>query len=229
MSTVDDLLDSIFDGKQPAFYSEFEAWVRGSRRFRAFAETYRGKIRAKLRNARSDDSMIDLRAELETAALLLRDERFALEYEAYAASKQRGPDFTVTFKTHTRFNVEVRRVRSGELGEAETRVGKLMAVLCDKVGQMPPGMVNLLWLITEGGEADLTQAAVALRQLAERKAEDFFTRRGFVSAADFLKQYRQLSGVVLHQPEANAIWLNSLARHPALPEIVAAVQRAVAI
>ena len=51
----------------------------------------------------------DLRAELETAVLLLRDERFTLEYEKYVATKQRGQDFTVTFKTHTPFNVEVRR------------------------------------------------------------------------------------------------------------------------
>ena len=55
---------------------------------------------------------------------------------------------------------------------------------------------------------------ISLRRAAELKAEDYFTRRGFASAADFLKQYRQLSGVVLHQPEGNAVCLNSLARHP---------------
>jgi hypothetical protein len=168
--------------------------------------------------------MKDLRAELETAALLLREERFTLEYEKYAASKQRGPDFTVTFKTHTPFNVEVRRIRGVELdgGDTEERPGKLMTVLCDKVGQMPPGIANLLWLIAEREipEADLTRAVMTLRQLAERKAEDFFTRRGFESAADFLKRYRQLSGIVLRQSGENALWLNSLARHKAPPDIV---------
>ncbi len=229
MTTLDDLLDDIFDGKRPALYPEFEGWVRGSRRFRAFATSYRGKIRAKLKNVRDEGGMKDLRAELETAALLLREERFTLEYEKYAASKQRGPDFTVTFKTHTPFNVEVRRIRSVELddGDAEARIGKLMAVLCDKVGQMPPSIVNLLWLIAEReiSEADLTRAVMTLRQLAERKAEDFFTRRGFESAADFLKQYRQLSGIVLRQSGENVLWLNSLARHKAPPEIVTAIQR----
>src|SRR5947207_9376737 len=106
--------------------------------------------------------MKDLRAELETAALLLRDERFTLEYEKYAASRQRGPDFTVTFKTHTPFNVEVRRIRSVELddGNNEAPTGKLMAVLCDKVGQMPPSIINLLWLVAEReiSQADLTRA-----------------------------------------------------------------------
>lgn len=229
MTALDDLLDAIFDGKKPALYPEFEGWVRGSRRFKAFAISYRGKIRAKLKNARDEAGMKDLRAELETALLLLREERFTLEYEKYAASKQRGPDFTVTFKTHTPFNVEVRRIRSVELDDGNTgaRIGKLMAVLCDKVGQMPPSSVNLLWLIAEReiSEADLARAVMTLRQLAERKAEDFFTRRGFESAADFLKQYRQLSGIVLRQSGENALWLNSLARHKVPPEIVTAIQR----
>lgn len=229
MTALDDLLDYIFDGQKPALYPEFEGWVRGSRRFNAFATSYRSKIRAKLKNVRDEGGMEDLRAELETAALLLREERFTLEYEKYAASKQRGPDFTVTFKTHTPFNVEVRRIRSVELddGDAEARIGKLMAVLGDKVGQMPPSIVNLLWLIAEGrvSEADLTRAATTLRQLTERKAEEFFTRRGFESAADFLKQYRRLSGIVLRQSGENVLWLNSLARHKAPPEIVTAIQR----
>jgi hypothetical protein len=229
MTPLDDLLKHIFDGKKPALYPEFEGWVRGSRRFKVFATTYRDKIRAKLKNARDEGGMKDVRAELETAALLLREERFTLEYEKYAATKQRGPDFTVTFKTHTPFNIEVRRIRSLELddADAEARIGKLMAVLCDKVGQMPPTIVNLLWLIPEHevSEADLTRAVTTLRQLAERKAEDFFTRRGFESAADFLKRYRQLSGIILRQSGESVLWLNSLAKYKAPPEIMTAIQR----
>jgi hypothetical protein len=235
MAPLNDLLDEIFDGKKPALYHEFEGWVRGSRRFKAFADHYRTKIRAKLKNAGDDAGMKDLRAELETAVVFLRDERFTLEYEKYASSKKRGPDFTLTFKTHTSFNVEVRRIRSIELDDedGEGRIVKLMAVLCDKVGQMPPSILNLLWLVTatqrdaerEVSEADLIQAVTTLRQLAERKVEDFFTRRGFESAAEFLKRYQRLSGIVLHQPGENVVWLNPLARHKAPPEIVTAIQR----
>jgi hypothetical protein len=229
LTALDDLLDYIFEGNKPALYPEFEGWARGSRRFTSFATSYRSKIRAKLKHVGDEGGMKDLHAELETAALLLHEERFTLEYEKYAASRQRGPDFTVTFKTHTPFNVEVRRIRSVEMdgGDTNAGTGKLMAVLCDKVGQMPPSAVNLLWVIAEGGisEAGLTRAVMALRQLAELKAEDFFTRRGFESAAGFLKQYRQLSGIVLRQPGENVLWLNSLARHKAPPEIVTAIQR----
>lgn len=230
MTALDDLLETIFEGKRPALYSEFEGWVRASRRFKAFATAYRGKIRTKLKSARDDASMKDLRAELEAAALLLREDRFtALEYEKYAALKQRGPDFTVTYKTHTPFNVEVRRIRSGEWDEndLEARIVKLMAVLCDKVGQMPPSIVNLLWLTTdrEMTEADLKRAMLTLRQLAERKVEEFFTRRGFANAVDFLKQYRLVSGIVLRPAGETVIWLNPLAMRKAAPEIIAAIQK----
>jgi hypothetical protein len=229
VAAIDDLLDDIFAGERPALYAEFEGWVRGSRRFQAFAAAYDTKIRAKLNRAGDDASIEDVRAELETAALLLRERRFTVEYETYAARKQRGPDFTVTFKTHTPFNVEVRRIRSLELdgGDEEARTGKLVAVLCDKVGQMPPSIVNLLWLITgdEMSEDDLARAVDTLRELAERKVEAFFTRRGFRSAASYLKQYRQLSGIVLRQPDAIVLWLNPIARHPAPAPIVTAIQR----
>ena len=233
MAALDDLLAYIFDGEKPAFYSEFEGWVRGSRRFRIFADSNRGKIRAKLKSARDEGGMLDVRAELETALLLLRDERFTLAYETYVAARQRGPDFTVTYKTHTPFNVEVRRIRSAELldRDMDARTGKLMAVLCDKVGQMPASIVNLLWLVAgeigegEIGAADLNGAATTLRHLAERKAEEFFTRRGFANAAAFLRQYRRLSGIVVRQTGGNEVWQNALAAHKTPPEIVTAIQR----
>lgn len=233
MTNLDELLESIFEGKQPSLYAEFERWARDSRRFRTFATTYRDKIRAKLKNVRDESGMKDLRAELETAMLLLGEERFAVEYETYAASKQRGPDFTVTFKTHTRFNVEVRRLGRGEMSDqnAQTRErtshAKLMAVLCEKVGQMPPSRINFLWLSCERelSPEDLTRAATTLLQLAERKEQEYFARFGFERSTDFLKFYRQLSGIVLHRANENSVWQNSLARHSAPKEIVTAIGR----
>lgn len=230
MAALDDLLDSIFDGEQPALHAEFAGWLRASRRFTAFATAYRSKMRAKLKGTRDEGGLLDLRAEWEAAALLLRDERFTLEYEKYAASGQRGPDFTVTYKTHTPFNVEVRRIRPAEAGEPEgaaAQVGKLVAVLCDKVGQLPPSSVNLLWLAAgrDVAAADLERAAAALRQLAEGKAEDYFTRRGFPSAAHFLRRYSRLSGIVVRQPGASVLRLNPLARHAVPAQIATALER----
>ncbi|MBI1278988.1 MAG: hypothetical protein GC179_12740 [Anaerolineaceae bacterium] len=231
MNAIDELLNSIFDLNKPPFYTEFDGWVRGSRRYKAFVTTYSTKIRTKLKNAGDESGIQDLRAELETAALLLREDRFTLEYEKYAALKQRGPDFTVTFKTHTPFNIEVRRIRYVEMDtdDSDARTIKLMAVLIDKVGQMPPSIVNLLWLNAERQitEDDLARAVAVLLQLAEHKNEDFFTRRGFKNASDFLRQYRQLSGIVVHHKNENIVWLNPLAKHKPLPELVTAMQRLV--
>ncbi len=218
--------------------------MRDSRRFREFAGSNRTKIRAKLKSARDEGGLLDVRAELQTALLLLGDERFALEYEAYAAAKQRGPDFTVTFKTHTpsmsRCAESVQQIWArptcvvsdpdcpgvpGVVPRGHT--GKLMAVLCDKVGQMPPSIVNLLWLAADGelADSDITSTAAALRQLAERKADDFFVRRGFVNTGDFLKQYGRLSGIVVRQDGETAVWLNGLARHKPPREVVTAIER----
>jgi hypothetical protein len=102
-----------------------------------------------------------------------------------------------------------------------------MTVVCDKVGQMPPSIVNVLWLITERelSESDLISAVTTLRQRAEHKAEDFFMRRGFESAAHFLRQFTQLSGIVLRQSGTNVFWANSLARRKTPLEIMTAIQR----
>ena len=250
LAAVDDLLDALFDSPASPFRTELGGWLRDSRRFRAFVTAQRSKIRAKLRSARDAHGLADVRAELHTARLLLGDERFTLAYETYAAARQRGPDFTVTFKTHTPFNVEVRRLRPTELpnGEARDRTGptgptaptgptdhgpKLLRVLCDKLGQMPPSIVNLLWLAVEGplDTADIDRAAAALRGRAEGKDDEFFTRQGYRSAAHFLKQYGQLSGVVWQREVQGVqgvqigVWANPSARHKTPPEIVTAIGR----
>jgi hypothetical protein len=234
MAVLDALLSTLFEGIETPLRAEFEAWVRESRRFRDFAIRWQRKIHAKLKQVRDSAGMLDLRAELHTALLLLREERFALDYETYAASKARGPDFTITHRTHTRFNVEVRRLRALEVGstdegENDAHLHKLMAVLCDKIGQMPPGILNLLWLVAEREitEGDLTRALLRLRQMADRKDERYFTRRGYKNAADFLNQYPHLSGIVVVQGTAGVqiVWLNPLARHKLPPEIVTAVRR----
>lgn len=236
MSPLDSLLSDLFDGRQTPLAREFEGWLRDSRRYLAFATTYKTKIRAKLRNARDDDDRMAVRAELEAAALLLREQRFTVEYEKYAAAKQRGPDFTVTWKGHTPFNVEVRRLRDHDLTDlpgpvrsdpTEARAARLMAVLLDKVRQMPPGIANVLWLAAEAevAEGELAQAALALRQLAERTDDAFFARRGFEGAADYLRQSARLSAVVSHRPAGGALWLNPLARHRLPSELAAALRR----
>jgi hypothetical protein len=228
LTSLDDLLTLIFDSPESPLYAEVFTRIRESRRFQTFAQAHHTKIRAKLRQATDAQKQQDLLAELHVAVLLLQQPAFSVEYEAYAARKLRGPDFTVTFKTHTPFNVEVRRIHSGSwTDDPEARIHKLMNVLCDKVRQMPPSIINVLWLCLEASMTvdEFTQAALRLRQLAEQKAEDYFTQRGFTNASAFTKQLHQMSAVVLQADRTLHLWLNPLARHPLPPKLMNTLDR----
>jgi len=220
--TFNELLSHIFEGKTHFLSTEFEKWVRSSRRYKAFAETYRDKIRKKHRVANSNEQLENLGLELETAYWLLQDNRFEVGYESLAASQQRSPDFTVTFRTHTHFNVEVTLLQGTAPAaerDTETVVSKLMSVICEKIKQMPPSFINLLVIgCGDIGSDPLIAATAALRTLIEQKDEAYFTRRGFLNATEFLRQYHRLSGIVLRN-SGSFLWVNPLAKHP-IPNIL---------
>lgn len=237
MPPRDTLLDEIFNGLNSPLYTSlkttFAQWILDSRPFLVFATANRTKIRAKIRTAHDPDRLADVRAELATAATLLRDPRLRVEYETYVASGKRGPDFTATFRENTRFNVEVRRLRAS--GEPEAVITKLVEVLADKIGQMPPSAINVLWFALDGaqGESPITLGEVitalqVLRGLAEQKVEEFFTRRGFKSAADYQKHLAQLSAILLQGTPGGDLWLNPQARHALPNELVTALRKLVA-
>ncbi len=217
---IDELVQHIFEGRNPVLSAPFTDWVTDSRRFRAFAETYAPKIRKKVRTAADADQLLDVRCELEIAYRLLQEKRFALEYEKYGQGGQRSPDLTVTFRTHTLLNVEVTRPRIR--GEA---ADKLMESLCDKVGQMLAGSINVLVIYAqETDKNSLAEAVATLRALAERKQEDFFIRRGFKNARDFARQYQNLSGVGL-KASTVFIWDNPLAKKPLSDDLRKTLQK----
>ncbi|MCW5873708.1 MAG: hypothetical protein KIS88_03580 [Anaerolineales bacterium] len=218
MSVIDTLLAEIFATRKPAFYGEFAEWLRGSRRFREFAHAYRNKIRAKLTNAKHAGSLDDLRAELHSAALLCGEQRFAVEYEHYAAAKQRGPDLTVLFKGHTTFNVEVRRVQAGS--------SYLEQVMAKKVKQLPAGVINVLWLAADGelAESRVHAAAATLLQHTQQKDDGYFAAMGYERASSFLKQYARLSTVLVWQAEPLLI-TNSMTRHTLPSDLQSALRR----
>jgi hypothetical protein len=218
--TADDLLAYIFEGKRHALAEQFAAWVVASVRFRTFAELYRDKIRKKLRGIRDEEGLRDLQFELEMAFLLLGERRFTLEYEKGGVGKQRGPDFCVTYKTHTPFNVEVKHIRLGEAGTRsdQQEFSKLAYTACQKIGQLPPGMINLLVVAYDGdghNGFDVAGAMNRLRALAEQRDEEFFTRRGFAGSRDFLKQYSRLSAALFRGSGGapSVLWANALAKH----------------
>jgi len=234
--TIPALLKTIFENRQPSWAAEFEQWVRNSRRFRTFAETYRDKIRKKLQNAQDDGALKDLYYELETAYRLMQDQRIALEYEKHGQLKQRAPDFTATFRVNTVFNVEVTRLRM-PIGESESldveeieRIfsRKLLDGVCDKLGQMLPSTTNVVLMVSgwEVSHTKLLATMNTLRMGAERKNDTFFARQGFQDARDFLKHFQRLSAIFCRSEQAAAwvLWLNPLARHPIQKELLNALQ-----
>jgi hypothetical protein len=129
----------------------------------------------------------------------------------------------VNYRVNTRFNVEVRRIHARVVGQE--RIHKLVEILTDKARQMQPSAINLL-VVSDGAAAgsDLAAAGSMLRGLAERKAEDYFVQRGYKSATEFLKQFRQLSGVLLKAGDSQ-LWLNSLAKRAVPKEVGLALER----
>jgi hypothetical protein len=121
-----DLIAYVFEG-QPHLLSEaLMQWMEASSRFTDFVETYRDKIRKKIRVTREPESVLDLFVELEVAHCLLNDRRLVVAYEPYASSKRRGPDFAVTYRAnllviHTREELARSIDLGGLMQEVKTR------------------------------------------------------------------------------------------------------------
>ena len=220
------LVDHLADGRGlPVELREVEAWLAASPRFRAFVDTNRDKIRKKLRLATTPDTRLDLRAELRVAALLLADERFALQFEAYG-SGNRGPDFTATFRGGRPCNVEVtRRHAAGVAGLERTILGKLR--------QLPPSVGNVLVVALDGGaEAppDIGETVRELRNRGDRRDDAWFAARGVTDAAGFNQGWARLSALVAWHEHAErsptTTWPNPAARIAVAPTVLRAIDAA---
>jgi hypothetical protein len=219
--TTGQLLSYIFTNTRLPLAVQFAGWLEESPRFRTFAVTYRDKIRKKVRGITEAEGYRDLQAELATAYFLVQERRFVVDYEKYGTGKQRGPDFSITYKTHVRFDVEVTRVRGPQAGILP-EPGKLAATLCAKLAQLQPGMMNVLVVATDdpgysGEELEslLLSALKLLQERAEQKDEEYFTRRGFLGSRDFHKYFNRLSAIRLIAPGASPVLrLHPQARHP---------------
>lgn len=202
------------------------AAMAASPRFTSFLAQYRAKICKKLRGAHADEGWRDLWLELWMAARLLKDRRFSVAYELYVAQNVRGPDLTVTYRTHSAFHVEIKRVRV-DLG-----LDKWADVLADKLGQLPAGAVNLLLIGTDAGHPEDGSIAVALgavAQVAQQGEAAFHQRFGLKGARELLHQVPRLSAILWVSDwddttrAERALWSNPQARHKLPPELARAL------
>jgi len=188
---------------------ELASWISSSRRFRAFAEAHRDKIRKKVRGATDPDALLDVRAELRVAHLLLADRRIGLAFEAYGSGRA-GPDFSLTFRDAPSLNLEVTRPRSAAI------VGPLLT----KLRQLPTSRPNAVVLALDraSAEVDVATTVRRLRERADGMDEAFFASRGLDGARAFHQRLLRLGGVIAWRDGAGTdVWLNRSARIP-LPE-----------
>jgi hypothetical protein len=78
-------------------------------------------------------------------------------------------------------------------------------VICDKLEQMVPGMINVLAISTDSATHDIHGLENAIESLKERAQcgdDDFFIRKGLKGAKDYLEKAERLSGVLLR-----SIWV----------------------
>lgn len=202
---------------------ELVQWMEASAPFARFVETYRDKIRKKIRNSRGPESLLDLRAELEVAYRLLHDRRFTVAYEPYASEKRRGPDFAVTYRVNVVFNIEVARIRmdldANDESARQPIEERILRVFLDKLGQMQAGMPNLLVIHTAEALAnavDLGSLMQSIKVRAEAKDPAFYALRRYASPSAYFKDFLHASGILLWAARPQ-LWVNKQAR-PALDE-----------
>jgi hypothetical protein len=210
-------------GEGELLAGELTQWLQASARFTRFVETYRDKIRKKIRNSSSPESLLDLRAELEVAYRLLDDRRFAVAYEPYASEKRRGPDFAVTYRANQIFNIEVARMRIEHDATDERSLRRneerILRIFLDKLGQMQAGMPNLLVIQTPEAPAnaiDLGGLMQSIKVRAEAKDPAFYDLHRYAGPAAYFKDFLHAIGILLWAAHPQ-LWVNKQAR-PALDE-----------
>lgn len=226
---TDELLAHVFDGRSHPVGRTMAGWLATSRRFTAFVNTFRDKIRKKIRTTRDHESLLDVRLELETAFLLLQERQLSVAYEPEQLGVARAPDFAVSFTTSLTFMLEVTRLRAD--GKNLSPVGDRLAdTICTKLGQLLAQRSNVLLIGVETPPVmadDLRAILLRIQQLAERGDPMFLRRYHFRDRADFFRHYQRLSEILVRGAQLQAgepviIWVNSTAKYP-LPSRVRTV------
>jgi hypothetical protein len=213
-------LSNPFDGR---LSRDMLRWMNESSRFTTFVETYRDKIRKKIRVTRDLESLFDIKSELTVAFALLNDRHLSITYEPFASERRRGPDFTVTYRSNVIFNIEVARLRLENTPVNEpvlARKGdRIVRILLDKLSQMQPGMSNLLVIQTDEQlmpTIDIVELMQLVKTRAESRDDSFYLHSRYTDPSSFYKDFLRLNGIILWAISSR-MWVNKQAR-PVLPE-----------
>jgi hypothetical protein len=218
-----ELIAFLFETKGSHAAARMSEWIVESSRYAAFVTKNKDKIRKKLRVTGEKDAAADLLHELQVPYWLLQDKRFDVEYEPYMSGKGRGPDYAVTFRSNFVFNMEITHVRglarsAAPASNEPTIYFRLIDVLCGKLAQMRPNMANLLVVVTPADllePVELNAHIAWIKEKAEAKDTQFYSRQGFESASEFFKLFERLSAVMFYksgEEQRPILWRNPQAR-----------------
>jgi hypothetical protein len=225
-----ELISFLFDGKSPPFAEPMSQWIASSRRFAAFVDRFRDKIRKKIRVTHATEGQLDLQLELETAYLLLKEKTLSVMYEPdHAKRVVRAPDFAVTYTTSMTFMLEVTRMQTPSVESfqsiASTNNNELPPILlrvadtiCSKLGQLQPRQANILLVGMDPlalTESDLHHTMRHTQSRVERDDPAFLRRYGFRDRTDFLAHFQRLSEIFMRGPGVgtSVVWVNPQAKH----------------
>jgi hypothetical protein len=148
-------------------------------------------------------------------------------FEAYG-SGHGGPDFTITYRATSRFNVEVTRLRGSPSEEA------IGAAVLGKLRQLPPSVANVLVLaVSEPVAVDVVAgAAASLRAAADTREPWLLSRAGVETGRAFYDRFLRLGAVLAWTEDAAdgsvvATWPNPSVRIPVPAQALRAVDRAI--
>ena len=237
---IDELIRDVLGSKSHLLAKPMADWLRASRPFTTFVTANRDKIRKKVRTTQDNESLLDLRLELETAYLLLQEKKLSLVYEPLQPGQSRCPDFAVTFTTSLTFMVEVTRLRAAE-GEGQTAVPdnmphideRLADTVCSKLGQLLTQQSNVLVVGVDTlnvTNKDLRAMMVHIQQRAEQGDVVFLRRYKLRDRSHFFRNYQRLSELLVRGPQVSAtaptaVWVNPQAKHPLPGKVRTALYR----
>jgi len=160
----------------PHLEGQVGRWLSTNRGFRSFADTYKDRIRKKLRDAGGPEDRRDIFAEVEFAYFITADLRFKVAYESYGSSDGRTPDFHVQTDHAGEFNFETKRVReSGATNDLEA----VRQAIVDGIRSVPSRLGFCIDILHDDSPLELisrlrgaTTAVVAQCVEAIRKSKD---------------------------------------------------------
>lgn len=177
--------------------------------FTKFVAQNEKKIINKLKAAKEIEDKRDIGIELYIG-FIFSDTNCEVVYEPDVPIRS-NPDFKICYNEGKPFFLEVKRIRKYVIGEVsnEEMLKRCGDIICEKIIQTVPSSTNLIYIRSSGFGPwvyDFKKAVKNIFEWMESDPQSFLEKikRNSISSIESFKVYwRQLSGIVLPNPENN--------------------------